>query len=167
MDQEQFERILEQITLGNSLKRSLERERCTLTQFHRYRDADPIRMAAHWRAKVAGAESLVEEIVEIADGKDDPQTAKNRIEVRRWIASKLISQVYGDKLQLDVSERIDPAALRAEALSRLAARPGRDLSNVDDAQLVEPARIPATVPTDNRSAGEPAGPQEGMRSVFD
>lgn len=58
------------------------------------------------RAREAQARLYVEEITPIADDTADAsnpvvvQSAKLRIETRRWLASKLLADVYGDKLDL-------------------------------------------------------------------
>lgn len=43
------------------------------------------------------ADYFVEEMVDIADTDTDPSRARVRIETRRWIASKLNANAYGDK----------------------------------------------------------------------
>lgn len=51
------------------------------------------------RAREEQAETLADEIVEIADGnKDsDPQRDRLRVDARKWVASKLKPKKYGDK----------------------------------------------------------------------
>ncbi|WP_336118243.1 hypothetical protein, partial [Klebsiella pneumoniae] len=42
------------------------------------------------RAMEMRAELLVDELVTIADSDDDPQRVRNRLDVRKWIASKML-----------------------------------------------------------------------------
>lgn len=52
------------------------------------------------RAREEQAESLADEITEIADTADDAQIARLRIDARKWVASKLKPKRYGDRLEL-------------------------------------------------------------------
>lgn len=53
------------------------------------------------RACEARTESLVEEMLEIADDdKLDPQDKRVRVDTRKWLASKLLPKKYGDKVEL-------------------------------------------------------------------
>jgi len=52
--------------------------------------------------RIADGESLRSilqaEVLEIADTTDDPQKARLQVDARKWIASKLLPKVYGDKV---------------------------------------------------------------------
>ena len=52
------------------------------------------------RARLAGVESLAEDIVRIADTERDPNKAKVMIDARKWLASKLMPRKYGERLEL-------------------------------------------------------------------
>jgi hypothetical protein len=59
------------------------------------------------RAREDQADTLVDEILEIADDSAlDPNERCVRIDARKWIASKLKPKTYGDKVQTDVSGTI-------------------------------------------------------------
>ena len=49
------------------------------------------------RAREAQADTFASEIVEIADTEENAQKARNRIDARKWAASKLRPKVYGDR----------------------------------------------------------------------
>lgn len=53
------------------------------------------------RAREERAEFLAEEIIDISDTETDAAKARNRIDARKWAASKLDPKRYGDKLTLD------------------------------------------------------------------
>lgn len=69
-------------------------------------------------ARHAGADALAEEIVDIADTEPDPQRAKVRTDVRRWLASKFLPALYGDKLDLSITRTVDIRDVMAEARNR-------------------------------------------------
>lgn len=57
------------------------------------------------RAREAQADSLVDEIIDIADDAGlseafEVQQARLRVDSRKWLAGKLRPKVYGDKLEL-------------------------------------------------------------------
>ena len=52
------------------------------------------------RAKVDRLEVMADEIVDIADSGGDPQANRLRVDVRKWLLSKLAARTYGDKIDL-------------------------------------------------------------------
>lgn len=52
------------------------------------------------RAREDQADTLADEIAEIADSEDDPNKARVRIDARKWVAAKLKPRKYGEKLAL-------------------------------------------------------------------
>ena len=55
------------------------------------------------RAREAQADTLADEITEIADTEPDPNRARVRVDARKWIASKLKPKRYGDRIDVEVS----------------------------------------------------------------
>jgi len=51
------------------------------------------------RAKELQADHFAEEIVDIADTEKDAAIARNRIDARKWHASKVAPKKYGDKIE--------------------------------------------------------------------
>lgn len=50
-------------------------------------------------ARICGAEVRVDEIVEISDDfTQDPARSRLRVDTRKWLASKVHSKLYGDKI---------------------------------------------------------------------
>ena len=74
-------------------------------------------------AKDRQADYVAHQIVSIADSEDNPNKARNMIDARKWLASKLNPRKYGDKIELNGSLEMvqnDPASLEtALALSAL------------------------------------------------
>lgn len=50
------------------------------------------------RAREDQADSLADEITDIADTEEDPIRARIRIDARKWVAGKMRPKKYGDKL---------------------------------------------------------------------
>lgn len=85
------------------------------------------------RVRAKAYEVMAEEIVEISDdisndtivtdNGDQPRTewisrSKLRVDSRKWILSKMLPKVYGDKLDLNHSGTIDLASKIAQARKR-------------------------------------------------
>lgn len=62
--------------------------------------------AQYARAREQQAETYAEEIVEIADTEKDAAIARNRIDARKWTASKLRPKLYGDRVEVEHSGTI-------------------------------------------------------------
>ena len=76
------------------------------------------RASALARARARGGQSLAEETLEIADAAtpQEAQVAKLRVDTRRWLASKMAPDEYGDKQQPLVN--IDLGSLALDALRK-------------------------------------------------
>ncbi len=59
------------------------------------------------RAREEQADHYADEIIEIADVEKDAAKARNRIDARKWKASKLKPKKYGDKLDLNHSGQVN------------------------------------------------------------
>ena len=86
--------------------------------------------ARYAHAKQHQADYLVQQLITISDDKDaNPQAVRNRIDARKWVASKLHPSKYGDKLDISstVTVQNDVTSLQTALqlhyiLQRLEAR---------------------------------------------
>ena len=102
------------------------------------------------RARVDQADAFADEIVEIADTEPDPNRARVRVEARKWTASKLRPQVYGDRVDISVQGSLDLRAVLAGAEAR-RRRPTCDQHEPGHVLDVEPAPLPAVSASDCQS----------------
>jgi hypothetical protein len=86
------------------------------------------------RAREMRADTLAEQILEIADHKQDDTyidgdgnvrtdadvvaRARLRVDSRKWLASKMLPKIYGDKQDLNVTGTVDIATAILEARKR-------------------------------------------------
>lgn len=56
----------------------------------------------HARARADQADTLADEIIEIADNATDYNKARLRVDARKWVAAKLKPKKYGDRQIIDV-----------------------------------------------------------------
>ncbi len=111
--------LLDRIANGETmaaLARSLGFSRNMLSQ-HLVRDDQ--RRALLTRARESGADALAEETVEIADAASpsNANVARLKIEQRKWLASKVLPDIYGEKQQASVIVNVN--TLHLEALRQL------------------------------------------------
>lgn len=132
--------------------------------FYTSLDKHPDTAAYYERATHARAEGLVSDIIEIADNDLDSQRARNRIDVRKWTASKMLPSKYGDRVDVHVSGGIDLRAAITDATMRL--RPVSDQQQVTDAQFtVLPA--PDEARATDKTSDAPKDAPKKEDSIFD
>ena len=111
--------------------------------------------AAYRQARIDQADTLADQILEIADQAkaEDAQVARLRVDARKWVAAKLKPQVYGDKLLHTGSDGYGPIEYKmTHDWSRLSP---------DELELLERLIEKAAVPRDEHKSSETgAGPAQ-------
>ena len=102
-----------------SLRKSLELHAVSAKSFHELLSTDPSLETKYMHAQAAIAETIAEEIIEIADLETDAQRARNRIDTRRWYAGKIKPHKFGDRIDLNINQTIDIGSALLEAKKRL------------------------------------------------
>ena len=102
------------------------------------------------RAMEMRAELLVDELVTIADSDDDPQRVRNRLDVRKWIASKMLPKKYGERIDLNVTQTIDVSDALKEARARMI-RPMHDQLTQQQPQVIDITPVSVSEPRDKES----------------
>ena len=75
--------------------------------------------AQYARARASQMEAMAEDIIDIADDKEeDPQRARLRVDTRKWLMSKIAPKVYGDRTRHELTGR-DGGPIQTFDLSRL------------------------------------------------
>lgn len=91
---------------GESLRKVCERpEMPSLSMVFRWLNENADFRDQYARAREAQTESMLEDVLMIADGAtpEDVQVAKLRVEARKWAMSKLAPKKYGDKVTQEIS----------------------------------------------------------------
>lgn len=133
------DQALVMVTEGMLLKHAAVSLGLPLSSLYRYLRGDLSIWENYRRARELGANAHAEDAVDIADNDSDPRRARNRINVRQWLAAKLDPKTYGDKLDLQVTTKVDLRGAMADAAARKTAalRPMSDQRNVIDAVIVD------------------------------
>lgn len=108
--------------------------------FYEFKARCPELDTAYSVAREARTEMLMDETISISDEVGDSQRARNRIQARQFLASRLNRKTFGDQVDINVSGQIDLKAALTEARGR-ALRPPRDLGQIVDAEYT---MIPST-----------------------
>jgi hypothetical protein len=130
-----FERILEEMRGGKTLAQVLDIHKegnnyPSLSTVYKYTNNHSEARAQYTQARENCADALADDILRVAESTLDPQRARNQITARQWLASKIKPKVYGDKLDVDVNNRIDIS---------LAIQQGRQRAQVIDNTMLLPA----------------------------
>jgi hypothetical protein len=79
--------------------------------------------AQYARARERQADHYADEVVEIADDKDnDPNSRRVMIDARKWVAGKLRPKVYGEKTTI-AGDADSPLTVKVESITRTIVDP--------------------------------------------
>ena len=119
MNQDKFNTILAEITEGKSLRTACKEIKMSTRTFYDWIAEDEKLQQQYAHAMEQRATALVEEMIEIADDRENDtyvdgsgvertdhehiQRSKLRVDTRKWIASKLKPKKYGDSSQIKIA----------------------------------------------------------------
>ncbi len=86
---------------------------------YRWRQSYPEFGEKYLLAEAEHTDALIDEAGQIVDTELNPQLAKVRADHRKWLASRLNRQKYGDKLELNHKHTIDIGPALLEATKRM------------------------------------------------
>jgi len=106
--QKVFDTICERIAEGESLRAICKDEDMpSKTSVMKWLAEDTKLADQYARARQDQADHYVDEIIAISDNSEDPQKARLQVDTRKWIASKLLPKVYGDRINHDVEGGVE------------------------------------------------------------
>lgn len=122
---------------GKSIRKIVREDRTMPSRMtiYNWRDAHPDFGVALDNAKRCCADEFAEAIVDIADTEDDAKKAKNRIDSRIWLASKIHRKQYGDKFEIEVNQKINIGPVLANAMARLKHVSLEHPPQIEEAQI--------------------------------
>ncbi len=104
---------------------------------YRWRSDYPEFGDAYLLAQEEHVDALVDEAGQIVDTELNPQLAKVRSDHRRWLASRLCRDKYGDKIELNHKHTIDIGPALLEATKRMQSIGVGNMIDASVKQLVE------------------------------
>ena len=110
--------VFDHISQGKTVDSVIKALGVSIGGFYKWVDRDAKRGELLMRARTRGGQSLAEQTLEIADTAtpQEAQVAKLRVDTRRWLASKMAPDDYGDKQQPLVN--IDLGSMALDALRK-------------------------------------------------
>lgn len=149
-------RVFDIVSNGNTIPaamRELGIDSSIMTFLRRVKQS-PILRRAFDDARMAQAASFAEQIIDIADNERDSARARNKLDARKWLASKLDPKTFGDKLDLSIDQTVSIRAALDAAETRIV-RPMRDLAPESDSQVIDLTAITEPASSDNESLSTP------------
>lgn len=119
LSDEQLRRAIELAIEGETLTKIAD-ELCITTQMlYVYRQHFPDFATIFERARQEGLEKLADDLITLADDIDDVQRARLKSDNYKWLLSKRKPAVYGDKVDIHVSQTIDISGALDDAKKRI------------------------------------------------
>ncbi len=145
--------VIEHVTAGIGLEPAAKLVGISLVTLHEVFSGVRELAISYARAREIRADVLVDEAIAAADNPDlDPQRARNMMTIRQWIASKHNSRVYGERIDLNVSQSISIGSVLSEARAR-AVLPVCYQADTLDMQVIDVPTISVDNATDTISEG--------------
>jgi len=162
--------ILERLRDGESLTSICETKGMPHERLVRMWAAESTPFADQYRrARAIGYMKMADEIIAIADtGSGDPHRDRLRCDMRRWMLSKCLPRIFGDKIEVEstenvvVSEQGTPATNEfIRRLEQLARRQQQGFGRVEDGiSLAATTILPPDPPSKDIVKAANAGPFE-------
>jgi hypothetical protein len=115
---EDIESIIERWIKGEIIAELVEEYGYSMSTVYKQIRECPILAESHACARAIKAETIVDEILKIADEEPDVNRARLKTDLRKWTASKFNASMYGDKLDVNINQTVDIGAALLEARSR-------------------------------------------------
>lgn len=121
-DQSKALEVINAIYQGIPLKQAIEDKfEASISKFFSILEQSLYLQNEYSRAQQSRSELLAEEIITIADTESCPQTARNRMEARKWYASKMKPNKFGEKIDITVNQTVDISGALADAKARVVS----------------------------------------------
>ncbi len=115
---EQLDLAIELASNGEPLKEIIGQIVSSEYEFWKYRQHDPSFANMFEQARQEGLEHLADALITIADESVDVQRSRLKSDNYKWLLSKRKPSVYGDKVDIHVSQTIDISTALSEAKKR-------------------------------------------------
>lgn len=132
--QEQLDIAIDMAAKGEPLKRIVEAMVTHETGFWLYRQQHPDFKITFEHARQEGLEQMADGLITAADDYVDVQRGRLKSDNVKWLLSKRKPEIYGDKVDIHVSQTIDITAALTEAKARaVSGSTSREVVDVGDA----------------------------------
>ncbi len=136
---EQLDIAIELASQGEPLRKIIGEMCSTEIDFWTYKQQYPDFRNQFEQARQEGLEHIADGLITIADDYTDVQRGRLKSDNAKWLLSKRKPSVYGDKVDIHVSQTIDISHALSEARARIAIPSSTDNETRD----VTPPKIKA------------------------
>lgn len=149
-------RICREVALGKSLRKVLKAKGMpSMSRVMEVLGNDTDWEEQYARARQRGIELHIDGIVDLADTAtaENAQAVRLKVDTRKWIASKILPKLYGDRVSVDLPPEMPDYEDMRDTAKRLAFMLyTADKKNAEEAKAAETpaparARLPAPPPT--------------------
>lgn len=135
------DKVFELITTGSTLKEIWDKYNCGSRGFYKWLRQVEGRKARYYEARRQAADFLADEILDIADADMDPtqaNLAKLRIDSRKWWASRVSPDKWGDKKSPALQINLNDMHLEAlKDISVIEQQPDALITDESDEDVIE------------------------------
>ena len=129
--------FLEQVVAQPTIEKALRAAHVGERTYAEWCSKEPAFGQALRVARAIVLDRRVDRMREVAENEPDVQRAKLIIDTDKWLASKIIPHVYGERLDINVSATVNIADALSEARNRALVRPMRDPVDAEEAQVID------------------------------
>lgn len=140
-----------QVLAGHSTDKTLKTLGLTKYAYHVMRSKNPAFEQALLQARAILQEDRVDKLHEIAANGTDVARDKLLSDNIKWVAGKYNPRLFGEKIDVNISQTIDIGSALAEARARSVLRPRCDPVEIEEGEIVATPSIEPTSPTDKQS----------------
>lgn len=126
-------------TRGEPLKKIITEICSSELEFWLYRQHYPDFQNRFEQARQEGLEHIADGLITIADDYQDVQRGRLKSDNAKWLLSKRKPSIYGDKVDIHVSQTIDITSALTEARARTLTQATREPEVID----IEPKKLKA------------------------
>jgi hypothetical protein len=122
--QDKFDEICGLLSEGRNLREISRMENMpTASHIMEWSEKSDELRAQYTRARDKGYDLMADDIADIAD-HDDTEQARQRIDARKWLLSKVLPKKYGDKQSVEGKFTVDWAQVCQEAAEKYKQKHG-------------------------------------------
>lgn len=119
----QIKSILEDLQEGSSLRKACSEADASATLFLRLVDEDQSLQEQYAHARKVGYSMRADELEAVAADLSIPADHKRiMVDTRKWMLSKMLPKIYGDRLNLEHSGKVSADTMTEAELTAIAAK---------------------------------------------
>lgn len=133
LTEEQTEKAIELARQGRTHAQIADEICVDLSWLLKHRSRDPNFNQRYTQARLDSSEVMEDEIKTAHDDYADPQRGRLKADNYKWVLSKRLPKVYGDRIDVNLTQQVDISGALEEAKMRTVI----DVSNISDKKKID------------------------------